>query len=77
MTLEVSEEALDRTENCWRDFQCLSGDGKGTCEVLDVIGGVLFVEEGETIYCPYRTGFGYHWICWCPVRHEIHERYER
>ena len=75
MTFDVSEETRDRTNQCWRDFACLSGEEDVICVVQERVGDVLFVERPATIYCPYDVTFGYSHICSCPVRREIYKRY--
>jgi len=74
---EVSGETLQRTDKCWRSFACLSSDEEIVCPVRDYISGVLFVARKAETYCPYDVTFGYSHICSCPVRREIHKRYDQ
>jgi hypothetical protein len=72
---EVSEEARQKTDRCWRGFACLSDDEDTICPARDYVTNVLFVERTTQTYCPYDVTFGYSHICSCPVRREIYERY--
>jgi hypothetical protein len=75
MVITVSEEILNQTADCDKNFSCLSFQDE-LCEVLDKIGkGFLFVDcrEAECSYCqPVGYAGG---ACSCPTRMELYERY--
>lgn len=75
MTMEVSEEARQRTDECPRGFACLHDRESPRCAVRNSVRGVLFVEKPTLGHCPYAMSFGYSYICSCPVRWEIYDRY--
>ncbi len=76
MAMQVSEEARQRTDKCQRGFACLSPDQKPGCAVRRAVRHALFVNREDSPSCSYDMGFGYSHICSCPVRWEIHSRYE-
>lgn len=77
MELKVSEEVLKDTSNCKQGFSCLSGKRECLCEVEDSSNGmVIFIKPSCKLgLCHYRLSFGRSFICNCPVRKEIFNRY--
>lgn len=77
MQLKVSEDVLKDTSNCKQGFSCLAGKGDCLCEVEDSSNGmVLFIKPAcKSGFCYYRLSFGCSFICNCPVRKEIFNRY--
>lgn len=75
MTKEVSEEARQKAEKCPLGFACLSGEEAPRCVISSSVRGVLFVKSAAADHCPYGMSFGYSYICTCPVRWEIYDRY--
>jgi hypothetical protein len=75
MAMKVSEEARQRTDKCPREFACLSSGKNPRCAVRSSVRGVLFVEKTAPYHCPYAMSFGYSYICSCPIRWEIYDRY--
>lgn len=77
---EISEKILKETTKCEKDFPCLSSGGKGLCKVEDSIGGeVCFIESKDNSNwgdCSYQASFGYSYMCTCPTRKEIYNKYE-
>ncbi len=74
--IKVSEAAIKKTTKCRKKFSCLSGGIAGICKVEKCIGkDLLFIECKENQYCNYRAYFGYSSLCTCPVRKELHSRY--
>lgn len=76
MAMHVSEEARKSTDKCRRGFACLSPHANPGCAVRRSVRDVLFVEKEDAPECSYDMSFGYSHICSCPVRWEIHDRYE-
>jgi hypothetical protein len=71
----ISEDTLKNTTECKEGFSCLHGEGKCLCEVEYAIHDeVLFVKYTNK-GCRYFRCFGYSYICTCPIRKEIHNRY--
>jgi hypothetical protein len=77
--LLVSDEAKQSTRYCTRDFACLNGNRDFLCKVEQCLGGqVLFVACLEQGYCSYQRRYGFTgYMCTCPVRKEIYEKYDK
>lgn len=77
MGITVSEGTLAQTTRCQNDFSCLSGMAPDVCQVERALGGkpVLFVKKNTSYFCPYTGRFGTAYVCSCPVRRELYQRY--
>jgi len=74
----ISEETLKSTTKCQFDFACLEGNGFPKCVVdYSVKNNGVFIKQENDQRCPYKMAFGYSYICYCPTRYEIYEKYER
>ena len=72
--LKINEKILENTLKCKKDFSCLSG--KSLCQVeLNVGDKIYFVKCMSNEPCNYRISFGYSFVCLCPVRKELFNRY--
>ena len=45
------------------------------CRAVNLVDKTLFVQAAHAFLCYQRTSFGDSYICRCPVRKEIYERY--
>jgi len=73
--VEISEDLLKKTTRCKKDFSCLSGERK-LCRVeLCVDDKIHFIKCVSNEPCGYKIPFGYSFVCICPVRKELHNRY--
>jgi hypothetical protein len=80
---EVSEDARRRTTKCSSDFFCLKSNGNPKCsEEMPLCSVDYYIDKTDLVVkftsntdCPYKSSFGQRYICTCPVRHEIFERY--
>jgi len=74
--IQINEEYLKNTTKCKKDFSCLSGKRKDLCKVeLNVEDKIHFVKCMSREPCSYRISFGYSFVCLCPVRKELFNRY--
>lgn len=75
--MQISEDILKETTECKRNFICLNSlDTVKTCKVISCINNkVHFVECANYYICPYLMPFGNSFICNCPVRKEIFNKY--
>ncbi len=72
---EVSQDTIRSTHGCLKNFACLEGKAD-LCPVEEVINGeLLFIKNDGVNICNYRMSFGDNFICFCPVRKELHNRY--
>jgi hypothetical protein len=73
---QINEEYLKNATKCKKDFSCLSGKRKDLCKVeLNVEDKIHFVKCMSSEPCSYRISFGYSYVCLCPVRKELFNRY--
>lgn len=75
--LTVSQEALNQTAICQKNFGCLSDQGGDQCEAAFSLRPIPFLrvnKSGEKI-CPYSIDFKDKHYCTCPVRFELFKLY--
>jgi hypothetical protein len=71
----ISEEILEQTKHCNKDFSCLSGNKECLCEIKECVGCiVLFIKHQVNNGCNYKKYFGYSPLCTCPTRKEIYKQ---
>jgi hypothetical protein len=74
--VKINEEIIKNTSKCKKDFSCLSGLRNNLCQVeLNVGDKIHFVKCMSNEPCDYRISFGYSFVCLCPVRKELFNRY--
>jgi len=57
-------------------FLCICDEPGEICSVERVIPGTaLYINPKEHCYCAYLRTYGAEFICNCPVRHELYEKY--
>jgi len=76
MEIEVDEAVMCATTHCTRSFRCLEPSGSSLCRVQKCVRGTVhFIECLDRTSCSYRMSFGKAFVCNCPVRKEIYDRY--
>jgi hypothetical protein len=80
--INISDETLSRTTKCPSNFHCLNdgqhakcSDATPLCRVDYFIGNTDLVVSPGHEDCPYKVSFGMRYVCSCPVRQEIYQRY--
>ena len=77
MKVKISKDTLSKTKNCGNDFSCLKGKKECLCEVVGSSGyDVLFINPHSNRDCIYCTPFSNSFLCHCPTRNEIYNRYK-
>ena len=75
--LLVSEKTINETDKCDKNFTCLEEDGKNLCPIEDCVGGkVHFIKCLDSKPCQYKTFFGDGFVCCCPTRKELYNKYK-
>jgi hypothetical protein len=74
MPRQVSDEILAKTK-CPSSFKCLNDENLKICTADMCLNGICLLKEASHNICTYRLGFGYSYICVCPVRAELYKRY--
>ena len=73
---EIHEEILKDTKECSKDFSCLSSEEKDICKIGKGINGeVYFLECKDAGSCNYKKTFKDCYLCSCPTRKEIYNKY--
>lgn len=76
MRFEISDETLKRTTKCPWEMRCLSGWQCGDCVIeMTIRGDEAFIRSSKPDGCPYKISYGYGYVCTCPTRSELHEKY--
>jgi len=79
MKFEIAEEIKNCAADCTKALNCLVDDEHALCSVERCVEGeVHFVKCLDENECNYRTslGDGLFYICKCPVRKEIYNKYQ-
>jgi hypothetical protein len=66
----------NKTTKCRQKFSCLTGNNECLCEVVENINGrVVAINPINERYCIYKIPFANSFVCTCPTRVEINNRY--
>ena len=77
MKLKIPNKTIKATTKCHQNFACLENPDV-VCEVENCIhDGVCFVKCAESKNCNYIVPYGYSYICTCPTRIEIYNKYRK
>ncbi|MBU4076988.1 MAG: hypothetical protein KKI06_09830 [Euryarchaeota archaeon] len=75
--LKVHDDIIKNTDRCKKDHSCLSGLTTDLCKVEMCVGDKIhFIKCLNEHICNYRIPFGYSFVCTCPVRKELYNRYK-
>ncbi len=73
--IQISETIKNATK-CRKGFSCLNGNRENMCKVeLNIGDKIHFVKCIDDKPCDHRVPFGYSFVCLCPVRKELFNRY--
>jgi len=76
MDIKVSDRVREAAEKCKKGFACLKKGKDDICAVADCVNDqILFVKCLNDKYCSYQQPFGNEFICNCPVRKELFDKY--
>lgn len=75
MKIVVSEKSLHDADNCQNNYSCLNGDRDSLCPVTRNINDKVHFINCLNHSCMYQMAFGLAYICTCPVRKEIYNKY--
>ncbi len=74
--MDIDKEILNKTTKCEKDFNCLQNKTHVYCQVDSCLNyEVHFIKCKNEEYCIYRMSFGESFICNCPTRKEIFNKY--
>jgi len=73
--IKIDEDILKTATKCKKNLTCLSGSD--ICKVENCVDGKIhFVKCTNLEPCNYMTPFGYGFVCNCPIRKEIFDKYK-
>ena len=74
--MKIDKDIISKTHYCKKGFECLKNPRVACCKVTHCIDNIVcFIEmEGEE-KCIYRNSFQDSFICCCPTRKEIYNKY--
>lgn len=76
MDIEIDESTMRAATGCTKEISCLDPSRTTLCQVKHCVQNkVHFVECLDVDYCCYKMSFGSGFVCNCPVRKEIFNRY--
>lgn len=74
--MKIDEKIIAGTLGCQKNFDCLNSNQHVYCKVEDCINKeVYFIQYREKPSCNYKMSFGNTFICNCPTRKEIFNKY--
>ena len=74
--MEIDKLIIAETVRCEKDFACLSEKTHVYCKVENCINKKIhFIERKDLFQCRYVMCFGDCYICTCPTRKEIYNKY--
>ena len=76
MTLIVDDNIIKGTTKCKKKFSCLSGETTLCSVELCIENKIHFIKCVSKESCNYRISFGFSYVCNCPVRKEIYNKYK-
>ena len=76
MIFNVDDSIIRKTTQCEKNLSCMSETKTELCKITrNVEDKVYFVKCEENESCSYRLSFGDSFICNCPVRKAIYNKY--
>ena len=76
MIFNVDDSIIRKTTECEKNLSCMSEKREELCKITrKVEDKVYFVKCQEAESCSYRLSFGDSFICNCPVRKAIYNKY--
>jgi len=77
MKIAVEEKIILETKHCEKNFDCLKMDKHIYCGVESCINNeVHLIKCIDNLDCSYKMSFGNAFICNCPTRKEIFNKYK-
>ncbi len=74
--MKIDKKIIAKTNYCKKDFECLKNPKLVCCKVTRCIDGVVcFIEPECEKSCIYKNAIQDSFICCCPTRKEIFNKY--
>jgi hypothetical protein len=72
--IRVAKDTLKQTR-CESNFSCLTSKPECMCDVNSTVGSILFVKSPSNISCNHCIAYGDSYVCTCPTRNELYNKY--
>lgn len=74
--IEIDKAILNNTNACGKNFECLKNENHIYCKVESCVSDkVHFVKCKSENSCNYKISFADSFVCNCPTRKEIFNKY--
>jgi len=75
--IKISDDILKKATRCKKNISCLRDENAEICKVeLCIENKIHFIKCINSKPCSYKIPFGYSFVCICPVRKELYNRYK-
>lgn len=76
--MEIDKNIIADTVKCEKNFDCLTGNNLVYCKVENYVNNeVHFIKCTDRLRCSYKMSFGDSFICTCPTRKGIFNKYRQ
>jgi len=76
MSFDISDEIKQLATDCTKGFSCLEGIKENLCNVEYCVNeATLFIRRLNEKSCSYQVAFGKVFICNCPIRIELYNKF--
>lgn len=73
---KIDLRIVEKTRSCATNFDCLTNEKHVFCKVENCLRNTVhFIECMRNKYCSYKMSFGNSFVCTCPTRKEIYNKY--
>jgi len=72
---QIDDEIIKKTSGCKSNFLCLKKKNYGRCKVISTIFKEVHFIKCNAAFCEYRMCYADDYICNCPVRKELYNKY--
>jgi len=73
--LEIDLAVLRKTTWCTKNFKCLQNGNCNYCQITRAVSKEVHFVNCPDSDCSYKMSYGESWICNCPTRKEIYNKY--
>jgi hypothetical protein len=76
MKIEIDDKIVGKVKRCKKEFGCLKNEKHACCAVVGCIKkNVHFIKNSDDQNCSFNVAFGHLFMCTCPIRKEIFNKY--
>ena len=73
---KINKKIIESTTKCTKNFKCLESDSSPYCNVERIVSDDITIVKCLTHFdCTYKVAFADAFVCTCPARIEIFNKY--